>query len=85
MKGHIIIQRGINRAGADPQGTAHRQSQRKLCEQEKPNNAMAVRVVEIAVTFAVPSLAMTFVLKRLEMTVPAEIIAEIKLAYEIGT
>lgn len=46
---------------------------------------MAVRVVEIAVTFAVPSLAMTFVLKRLEMTVPAEIIAEIKLAYEIGT
>lgn len=43
---------------------------------------MAVRVVEIAVTFAVPSLAMTFVLKRLEMTVPAEIIAEIKLAYE---
>ena len=49
-----------------PRGTAQRQSQRKLCEQEKPANAAAVRAVERAVTFAVPSFAMTFVLKRLE-------------------
>ena len=68
-----------------PRGTAHRQSQRKPWEQENPNNAIAVSVVETAVTFAVPSLAMTFVLKRLEITVPVEIIAEIKLAYETGT
>ena len=63
-----------------PRGTAHRQSQRKLWEQENPNNAIAVRLVEIAVTFAVPSLAITFVLKRLEMTVPVEMITETKLA-----
>lgn len=58
---------------------------RKSCEHEKPNNAIAVRLVEIAVTFAVPSLAMIFVLNRLEITVPEEIITEIKLAYETGT
>ena len=56
------------------------QSHRKLCEQEKPSNAMAVRLVESTVTRGVPSFAMTRVLNRLEKTVPQEMIDEIKLA-----
>lgn len=63
-----------------PKGIAQMQSQQKFCEQEKPSNATAVRLVDIAVTFAVPNLAITFVLKRLERTVPEEIITEIMLA-----
>ena len=68
-----------------PSGIAQMQNHRKFCEQENPSSAAAVSPVEMAVTFAVPRFAIIFVLKRLETTVPPEMTAETKLAYETGT
>lgn len=60
-----------------PKGTAHIHNQIKSCEQENPRRAMAAIVVLIAVTLAVPNLAINLELERLDITVPMEMTAEI--------
>lgn len=69
----------------NPNGTAQTHKAAKLPETENPNSATAVDSTLEAVTMPVPNRLMSFALKMLETTVPADMIMDMIPAQDTGT
>lgn len=68
----------------NPKGIAQRINSQKLPLKENPSRATAVSAVLNADTRAVPNRRITWLLIRLETTVPQDVVTVTKLAKEMG-